>query len=671
MFEVDPGLGGRSHQLEGEVVVSPEGRQKPRIAIRHKLGAAMLVPVAILTLVVVVESAQVTGDAARARRQSELAAATDGPGGLLRSLQDERNWVAVELIGQGGLVLVDVEGYDETRQKTDEAVEGFTDLVAGGSDETKEAYRPALAGLDGLAALRTEIDAFDAPRTIDNAEFANEMFEGYTAMITPFFDAVDTIAASVDDPDLRRGAGLIATSSEQVEVVGNLVRRTLVYSLLTDGGVDTPQEIYELSDLAERLKRNEALLELNTTGVYRGEWDKELFRVFTWKLVVYVNGAIDTGTVDLEAFLDIVTVPTERSYFGYRQRVGGIVQAQADELEADAATRQRLWLALLGVIVALTAGIVWVTTRSIVRPLTSLARQTADMAHQRLPAALSEVLRTPVGDDLSVPPKEPIQAASHGEIGRLATALNRVQDSAIDLAVGQAVLRRNLADALVNLGRRNQNLLLRQLALITDLERDEADPGALTNLFQLDHLATRMRRNAESLLVLGELPAPQARTQPAAIAHIVRAALGEVEDFPRVQMDLEPGAVQGGISGDLAHLLAELVENALVFSPPQQAVHVRGLRGPTGYRLTIVDAGLGMSAEDLAAANRRLAGTESFTVAPSKYLGHYVSGNLARRHGIAVRLDDSPFHGVTATVDLPEAVLAPDAPPTAGHREAG
>ena len=648
-----------------DVLAAARARLTPRrVAIRHKLGAAMLVPVAMLTLVVVIESVQVTRDAARVRRQSALAAAADGPGGLLRSLQDERNWAAVELIGQGGLVTVDVEGYDETRRRTDSAIEGFVDGL-GGSDRARAVYRPALASLGGLDALRSEIDAFGAPRTMENAGFGDEMFAGYTDMIVPFLDAVNTIAAEVDDPELRQGAGLLATSSEQVEVVGNLARKTLVYSLFTDGGVDTPQEIFELSDLNERLKQNEATLELNTTGLYKSEWDKQLFRVFTWKVVVHVGRAISTGTVDLEAFLDVVTVPADKSYFGYRQRVGRIVQAQADSLEADAAARQRLYLGLLLVIVGLTAASVWVTTRSIARPLLSLARQTSDMAHHHLPDALSDVLRTPVGDDLSVPPKEPIQVASHGEIGRLADVLNRAQDSAIDLAVGQAVLRRNLADALVNLGRRNQNLLLRQLALITELERDEANPTILTNLFQLDHLATRMRRNAESLLVLGELPPVEARTQPVRMTDIIRAALGEVEDFHRVKLDVEPGVVVGGIAADLTHLLAELVENALLFSAPQEWVRVRGHRvaAAAGYTVAILDSGLGMSAEDLADANRRLAGTESFTVAPSKYLGHYVSGNLARRHGIRVHLGPSPSGGVTATVDLPDAVLVPDAPP--------
>jgi signal transduction histidine kinase len=653
----------------GDAVMGRDGRaavrkqlRPPRVAIRHKLGAAMLVPVVALTAMVAVQSLRITREADRAREQAALAVAADGPGGLLKSLQDERNWAAVELIGQAGGVAVEVEGYEETRRRTDAAIQGFESQVAASDERTKAFYLRALERLDGLGDLRAEIDAFDAPRTIANGDFGDEMFDGYTAMIVPFLDAVETIADEVDDAELRQGALLIATSLDQVEVVANLIRRTIVWSLFTDGGVDTPDEVFEITRLAQQLKNNETILELNTTALYASEWDEELFRVFTWKLVVHSGEAVIHGSVDVEEFLEVASVPPEESYAGYRQRVSRIVLDQANEMGEAAATRQRLYLGFLGATVALSAAIVWAATRSIVRPLLSLARQTDAMAHHHLPETLSTVLRTPIDSELHVPPNEPITVPAHGEIGELARVLNRVQDSAVDLAVEQAILRRNLADALVHLGQRNQELLQRQLGLITDLEQDEADPAALTNLFQLDHLATRMRRNAESLLVLGQLPPTRTRTQPVDIAQVVRAALGEVENFQRVQLDLQPGEVPGPLAPDLAHLLAELLENALAYSPPDQPVDVRGAPTPDGYRLTIADHGLGMSDDQLATANRRLAGTESFTVAPSKYLGHYVSGHLARRHDIDVRLASSPTRGVTATVDLPTSALSPEQP---------
>ncbi|HEY8545035.1 MAG TPA: nitrate- and nitrite sensing domain-containing protein [Acidimicrobiales bacterium] len=643
---------------DGPAAVDRE-RTPRRVAIRWKLGAAMLVPVLILAAVVTLQSYRVTRDADRARGQAALAVAADGPGGLLKALQDERNWAAVELIGQAGGVQVDVEGYDETRRNTDAAIAGFEDQVAASDERARAFYARALERLDGLADLRARIDAFDAPRTIANGDFGDEIFDGYTEMIVPFLDAVELIADEVDDRQLRQGALLIAVSSAQVEVVANLVRRTLVWSLFTEGGVDTREEVFEITRLAQRLKNNEALLEVQTTGPYASEWDEDLFRVFTWKLVVHSGEAVIHGTVDVEAFLEVVTVPTEESYLGYRQRIGRIVQSQAEDLADEAAARQRLYLGLLGATAALTALAVVAITRSIVRPLRSLARQTDAVAHHHLPEALSAVLRTPLDEDIEVPPRHPIAAPHHGEIGELAGVLDRVQGSAVDLAVEQAILRRNLADVLVHLGRRNQELLHRQLGLITDLERDETDPAVLTNLFQLDHLATRMRRNAESLLVLGGLPPARTRTDPVDVPQVVRAALGEVEDYRRVRLALQPGVVTGTLAGDLAHLLAELVENALMYSPPDEPVDVHGTRTVDGYRITVSDRGLGMAPEELAAANRRLAGAESFTVAPSKYLGHYVSGHLARRHGARVRVDPAPTGGIVATVDLPAAALVP------------
>jgi hypothetical protein len=252
------------------------------------------------------------------------------------------------------------------------------------------------------------------------------------------------------------------------------------------------------------------------------------------------------------------------------------------------------------------------------------------------------------------------------EVADVATALNTVQDTALDLAVEQAVLRRNIADSFVNLGRRNQNLLGRQLDFITELEASETNPDTLANLFRLDHLATRMRRNAESLLVLAGIEPPRQWAAPVRLTDVIRAALGEVEDYQRVTVrGVDPATIVGSAAADLAHLLAELIENALVFSPPDQTVDIRGRNRPDGYTLAIIDSGLGMPSNDVVAANRRLAGAESFTIAPSKYLGHYVAGNLAARHDIRVSLDNSPGNGITATIDLPPALLTADevAPP--------
>jgi Histidine kinase-, DNA gyrase B-, and HSP90-like ATPase len=156
---------------------------------------------------------------------------------------------------------------------------------------------------------------------------------------------------------------------------------------------------------------------------------------------------------------------------------------------------------------------------------------------------------------------------------------------------------------------------------------------------------------------------PRKWAAPVRLTDVIRAALGEVEDYQRVTVrGVEPATIVGAAAADLAHLLAELIENALVFSPPDQTVDIRGRNRHDGYTLAVIDSGLGMPPADMEAANRRLAGDESFTIAPSKYLGHYVAGNLAARHGITVHLDNSPGNGVTAAIGLPASLLTTDSP---------
>jgi anti-sigma regulatory factor (Ser/Thr protein kinase) len=265
----------------------------------------------------------------------------------------------------------------------------------------------------------------------------------------------------------------------------------------------------------------------------------------------------------------------------------------------------------------------------------------------------------------------------------VAVALNSVQTSAADLAVEQALLRRNIADSFVNLGRRNQNLLGRQIDSITQMERDEADPDNLERLFALDHLATRMRRNAESLLLLGGLDPHRQWSAPVPLIEVIRGALGEVEEYQRVSIrNLDEALVSGSAAADVTHMLAELIENALRFSPPTRDVEIVGRAVPGDYSLAIIDAGLGMTDEELERSNRRLSGQESFTVAPSRYLGHYVVGVQAARLGVQVHLQRSPGSGITARItlgdvlteadaDVPTNSWAPDAEPELVESEPG
>jgi PAS domain S-box-containing protein len=222
----------------------------------------------------------------------------------------------------------------------------------------------------------------------------------------------------------------------------------------------------------------------------------------------------------------------------------------------------------------------------------------------------------------------------------------------------QAALRKSISDLLHNLARRSQGLVDRQLELIDELERNEVDPDRLDELFRMDHLATRMRRNVENLIVLSGVDQRRRWSESVPLRDVVEAAVAEVEDYSRVQVaGIHDLTLSGLAASDVAHLLAELVENATSFSSPTTRVEITG--GPTGngYVLEIEDHGIGMSDADLAEANKRLAEPLSADVAVSRMMGFHVVGRLAGRHGIRVQLRQSWFGGVTALVLLPAALL--------------
>jgi signal transduction histidine kinase len=638
-----------------------------RIPIRVKLTAALSAPLVALLVVTGIEMAAIARNVDEVRDQTGLARAAVGPAGLITRLHDERSWPALELTGSEDLIEVAVEDYDESRRLTDEAITEFRADLATRGTAAEAAYAPALQRLDEeLAQLRADIDGdTDAPLHGEraNTAFADEVFTRYTSLIRPFFDATARVASAVQDGDLRRGTELVNLSSRQIEMLSALARLLLVTGTV-GGGVDAPDEIDRIVELKVRWDASVAEL-----GRATAPYDAVVARHFPHEFVAGFTDMADRAlageAVDIDELLAPFEAPEADRLRTFRVAMADELIAAADAIQADARHRETIVVAMSLATLAAAFGFTWLVSRSITGPLRSLTRQAKAMATERLPQGVSQVLLTPLGEDLVVPEVEPVRVNTRDEVAEVARALTTVQDTALDLAVEQAVLRRNIADSFVNLGRRNQNLLRRQLDFITALEHREADPTALGNLFRLDHLATRMRRNAESLLVLAGIEPSRQWASPVRLTDVVRAALGEVEDYQRVGLrEIEPATVVGPATADLAHLVAELVENALAFSPAQWAVEVAGhWRRDGGYTLAIIDAGEGMTPEALDQANRRLAGAESFTVAPSTYLGHYVAGNLAARHGISVRLDRGRGgHGTVASIDMPPALLTQDAP---------
>ncbi|MEV7547550.1 nitrate- and nitrite sensing domain-containing protein [Streptomyces sp. NPDC089915] len=311
------------------------------------------------------------------------------------------------------------------------------------------------------------------------------------------------------------------------------------------------------------------------------------------------------------------------------------------------------------VVVALLAAFILAAmmARQMSRSMLRLRTSAFDVAEQRLPMLVDQLSRTDPGKvDTRV---EPIPINSQDEIGEVARAFDQVHREAVRLAAEQALLRGNVNAIFTNLSMRNQSLIEGQLTLITDLENNEADPDQLENLFRLDHLATRMRRNGENLLILaGENPGRR-WDQPVPLVDVLRAASSEVEQYERIELSgVSEAEIHGQAVTDLVHLLAELLENATTFSSPQTKVRVNATRLPDGrVMIEIHDKGIGLTAEDFADINHKLANPPTVDAAISQRMGLFVVGRLADRHSIRVQLRPSGEQaGTTSLIMLPDAI---------------
>ena len=338
------------------------------------------------------------------------------------------------------------------------------------------------------------------------------------------------------------------------------------------------------------------------------------------------------------------------------------VLAAATASRSDARRQATVVTVAMALVLGLGVGLSLLQARSMARPLLVLERAALEVADKQLPGVVERLQEAGEDVDLAAVTREataPVPIRSRDEIGRLAEAFNAVHRVAVRVAVEQAALRRSIGDIFLNLARRSQVLVDRQLELIDQLEQ-EADDDSLEQLFRLDHLATRMRRNAENLIVLsGGAVAGHRLTRPARLVDVVRGAMSEVEDYQRVELlPIEDVSVTGHAVADVVHLLAELIENATAFSPPGTVVQIAGQQAAGGYVLEIEDRGLGMSDEELLEANERLANPPAVDFAVARVLGLYVVGRLAQRHGIKVQLRHSWYGGVTALALLPGSLLS-------------
>lgn len=634
-----------------------------RIPIRVKVAAAVAVPLLVLVVGAGIGVSTSTSQARTVTRQAELATASLGHAGLINVLQNERNTALVQMLGLGTQIELEEPDIDASRQRTDEAHEALHRQVSGQEDRLREDWTNALSTLDDLPGVRAEVDAAVADPGPANRETAHEVFAEYTDMVATIFASHDRFALVVDDAGLRQGDDLVHYSSHATDSVAQLVDQ-LLYVGWGTGGIDDPVAAAEVSEIARDVEKNNAAVGTKGTGDYAAPTDRLLADPQVARLVPFASDAIANGEpVDPAALLATTPLGADGPYLAFRDQVADVLERRADDLRSEADARRRWYIGAGLAAVIAAAFVAWRVSRSITRPLRAVSHDAESIADEQLPSAMADILDAPRGQELEPPAPVPIEVTTNDEVSDVAQALDDVQRSALGLAVEQATLRRTIAESYVNLGRRNQNLLSRLLAAVGDLEQGETDPERIAQLHKVDHLATRMRRNAESLLVLSQVDVAPHWHPPVRVLDVVRAALGEIENYQRVVVrTLDPAMIVGGAASDLTHLLAELIENGVKHSPPHELVEIRGRLTSDGYSLAVVDHGLGMSAEDIAVANQRLAGAEAPTIALSKHLGHFVAAALAARNGIDVRLQGSEVVGIAAIIDLPAAIVGPMPP---------
>ena len=627
-----------------------------KLTIRSKLAVALVVPLAMLALFAASQVQTASEKRDRVHQQAGLATSATGPSGLLTALASERDYQTLRAIGSQGQLQGGPKNQSEAMRRTDTALGSFRNQLADVGGRAGDNYRSTLNSVGSeLEQLRDQADkAASKAASPAGAKQAEQLFDRYTDLVTNLLDADQRSGASIDDADLRNGAELLNALARQRDIEARLAITAGIAQLAGD-----PVAKVEAQGLAGRMMAgNDDLVHVRADGAYRRAILGPLTHADRERAVAQLNAAATNAAgTDFKTLL--AAVPSSSTWLG--QAAGAtsvIVQQRADDLTTAATNDQRNWIAITIGFIVLAMVLLWLASRWITRPLKSLADQATAMATERLPEAVRAILDTPTDAEVQVPDVEPVTVKAGGEVLEVAEALNQVQDSAVQLAVEQATLRRNVADAYVNLGRRNQNLLSRQLEFITNLENDESDPETLEHLFKLDHLATRMRRNAESLLVLAGHAPPRTWGAPVPVGDVVRGALGEVEGYQRVRLrHLDDADVDGAAAADVSHVIAELTENALAFSPPDADVEIYGRKDEHGYVLTIVDSGIGMAAEDLERANALISSANALTFAPSRFLGHYVVAQLAQRHGLGVHLAASPAGGITAMIGLPPVLL--------------
>ncbi|MFF4285572.1 ATP-binding protein [Streptomyces sp. NPDC001633] len=626
-----------------------------RWPFRRKLNVLVIAPVAVVGVLLGIGVNTQVQKAQDAGRSAELVRDSEQVTRLINDVQAEHRQALLLSVEQEsvrpGAALPSTAAYRRTQQDTDEQVTAVHSAFGPGlpKDEAR-----ALDYIRGLAVLRDKVERGSVPAaTIDPA---------YAAAVGYLIDGIGldryagTSSSSVTnllDTVLRADAahaafesGVFSAQTRDANALTEYTRAVGAHKLYEEqtarfGRIADPEQVLALDAIERDAEQNGieaqfAELQIDP-GSLQGQTPHQLRK------------AMAAGTRQAEARLSVTRSLIEQ------------IAARADGLSHSALDNAltMLGLALLGFAAWLTFSVL--VRRSVVRPLAALtgaAQQVVDVAGEEL----ARVEDDDSADRTPLRPR-PIPVPVRDEIGHLAEAFNQVQVTAAALLERQVLSRRNVAEMFGNVGRRVSNLTSRQLMLIDAVEREETDPDVLERMYRIDHIAVRLQRNADSLMLLAGIRDPEVEARPTGLANVIRAGLGQIEGYQRVSLRAETEVVVApDIVDDLTLMLAELLENAVSFSPSDTPVEVvvrpgTDVTSDGGALIEVIDHGLGMSAERLAEENSRLVRRERLDLVPTKVLGLFVVGNLARRSGIRVTLSRTPGGGVTGTVWLPAALL--------------
>ncbi|WP_448058449.1 nitrate- and nitrite sensing domain-containing protein [Cellulomonas hominis] len=617
-----------------------------RLGIRAKVLAVLAVPMLLLVAAAAFISSQAIGEARTARAVDEVVGVFPHYFAVVSALQDERA-LTLQLLGGEA-----VEGpLEQARDTTDSAISRLAtnvdrlDLTVLDS-RAGEAVQQAATDTARITQVRTGVDAGSVPAALADTNF--------TDMISSNNDVPQLVAQTLSDPELasRMSAyGLVARTVEQV-----LRSQPLALAVLADDGADDSQvrelaALFAVGDQA-RDDARAATNKLRISGVQVPTGDADFTAM---QLSLSSGNTLTLSAMDPDRWSSLSDAEIDAL-----QTAGAGLLSSASDLassQADQAQQQAV-VTIAGAAVAALASllIALVVARGIVVPLRRLTAAAGDVREQ-LPTLVEQVAVPGEGPGLEL---VQIPVESSDEVGRLAAAFNAVNATTLQVAQEQAALRGSIAEMFINVARRDQVLLGRQLSFIDSLERSEEDPAALANLFRLDHLATRMRRNAESLLVLAGIDSGRRLREAMPLSDVIRTASSEIEQYDRVHLDLRVDPQMHGFNAlGAAHLLAELLENATIFSEPETPVEVS--TGVDGDLVTVEirDRGLGMSEAELEVANTRIRSTAASDALGAQRLGLFVVGRIAHRLGAQVDLQVGPDGtGMVARVGFPGGLFA-------------